>query len=158
MNDETLRITRRHLPHWTLEGSTYFVTFRTRKGKLTVEEQEVTLRHLRDRDGDYYALIAATVMPDHVHLLLTPKSGWSLSRIMKGIKGVSARKINLMRSKTGKVWQVESYDRIVRDQSALIETLEYMLNNPLKQGLTEAPWNYHGWYCGIEDFSEADRA
>jgi REP element-mobilizing transposase RayT len=92
-------------------------------------------------------------MPDHAHLLLTPKTGWSLSRIMNGIKGVSARKINLLRRKKGRVWQVESYDRIVRSPSELIRILEYMLNNPLKKGLTDDPWKYHGWYCNLENIS-----
>jgi putative transposase len=153
MKNESLCITRRHLPHWTMEGSTYFVTFHTKRGTLTVEEQKVTLRHIRERDGVCYSLTAAIVMPDHVHLLLKPKSGWSLSRILKGIKGVSARKINLARCKRGRIWQVESYDRIVRGQSELVRILEYMLNNPLKQGLTDDPGKYHGWYCNLENIS-----
>ena len=95
-------------------------------------------------------------MPDHAHLLLTPREVYSLSRIMKGIKGASARQVNLRRTDTnvhstkrgtsGSIWQDESFDRIVRDQSELNEKLSYMLNNPVKRGLTESPWDYHGWY------------
>jgi len=33
----------------------------------------------------------------------------------------------------------ESWDRIVRDQTELNEKLSYMLNNPVKKGLTEDP-------------------
>jgi REP element-mobilizing transposase RayT len=136
-----------------MEGSTYFITFRTKQGMLTVQEQKVMLRHIRMRDADCYALIAATVMPDHVHLLLTPRNGWRLSRIMKGIKGGSARVINLGRRSRGPVWQVESYDRIVRGHSEMAQILEYMLNNPLKLGLADDPWMYHGWYCNLENAS-----
>ncbi len=155
-DNEELKITRRHLPHWTLKGATYFVTFRTVRGELSVEEQKLVLEHIIEGNEKFYTLIAAVVMPDHAHLLLTPKEEYSLSRIMKGIKGASARQVNLRRKDTnvrstkrgtsGSIWQDESFDRIVRDQNELNEKLSYMLNNPVKRGLTESPWDYQGWY------------
>jgi len=155
-DNEELKITRRHLPHWTLKGATYFVTFRTVRGELSVEEQKLVLEHIIEGNEKFYTLIAAVVMPDHAHLLLTPREEYSLSRIMKGIKGASARQVNLRRTDTnvhsakrgtsGSIWQDESFDRIIRDQSELNEKLSYMLNNPVKRGLTESPWDYHGWY------------
>lgn len=121
---------------------------------LTQQEQNLMLEHVLQFDGTCYELIAAMVMPDHVHLLLTPMHGWTLSRITKGIKGVSARKINLLRGDRGQVWQRESYDRIVRSPLELKRKLEYMLNNPLKKGLTDDTSTYHGWYCNYEKMSE----
>lgn len=153
-NDNTrgeLEITRRHLPHWTLNGAMYFVTFRIRTDKnicptLSVEEQELVLKHVINGNEKFYTLIAAIVMPDHVHLLLTPTGGYTISRIMKGIKGTSARELNLKRGTSGSIWQDESFDRIIRDQNELDEKLNYMMNNPAKRGLTDNPWYYHGWY------------
>jgi putative transposase len=144
--DDNLQITRRHLPHWTMRGATYFVTFRMRVGRLADEEQQAVLEHIRKGDGEFYDLRAAVVMPDHVHLLLTPKEHYSLSRIMKGIKGGSARRINAMRHQSGQLWQHESYDRIVRDEDGLREKVEYLFNNPLKAGLTDDPLAYPGSY------------
>jgi REP element-mobilizing transposase RayT len=144
--EESFHVTRRHLPHWTTRGATYFVTFRTRKGILDGDEQEAVLKHVKEADGKFYDLRAAVVMPDHVHLLLTPEGEYSLSRIMKGIKGGSARTINTMRHQSGQVWQHESYDRIVRDENELLEKVEYMFNNPLKAGLTDDPLDYPGSY------------
>jgi REP element-mobilizing transposase RayT len=118
---------------------------------LSVDEQKITLEQLRQGHGKYYDLIAAVVMPDHVHVLLTPNDGHVLSRIMKGIKGVSARQVNRLRRSAGQVWQHESYDRIVRDERELHEKINYMLNNSVKQGLTDDPWEYHGWYCKTND-------
>ncbi len=163
IDGDELQISRRHLPHWTLKGATYFITFRTKKADLSVEEQKLVLKHIIDGGEKFYFLIATVVMPDHVHLLLTPRGEYNLSRIMKGIKGLSARKINLKRKETdrngetdrnvcsagigiGTVWQEESFDRIVRDQDELNEKITYMMNNPVKNGLTNDPWDYHGWY------------
>jgi putative transposase len=101
---------------------------------------------IKEGDEKYYYLYAVIIMPDHVHLILTPKEDYSLSRIMKGIKGKSARRINENRNEKGSVWQDESFDRILRNEEELFEKLHYMLNNPFKAGLTDDPWNYHGWY------------
>jgi REP element-mobilizing transposase RayT len=147
MREPQLRIKRRNLPHWTLEGSIYFVTFRTNSGTLSVNERKLTIEHLRFGDGRFYRLAAAVVMPDRVHVLLRPLPSYDLSRIMKGIKGVSARKINEARHTKGTVWQDESWDRIVRDAVESEEKLCYMANNPIKAGLVTAIELYDAWYC-----------
>ena len=146
MDTEELHRTKRHLPHWTLKGSTYFVTFRAKQAELTIGEQRLVLEQIKEGNHRYYDLIAAVVMPDHVHIVLTPKAEYSLSNIMKGIKGVSAHKINVKRKTSGSIWQDESFDRIIRDEDELNEKIAYMFHNPLKKGLTEDPWSYHGWY------------
>lgn len=149
--DEDLHVTRRHLPHWTLKGATYFITFRTKRGTLSLEEQKLALDHFIEGHGKYYSLIAAIVMPDHVHLLLRPEDQFNLSRVMKGIKGVSARKINALRHRRQHIWQIESYDRIVRDQVELLRFFNYILYNPVKKGLADDPWHYHGWTCNLDE-------
>ncbi|MGA9365648.1 MAG: transposase [Bacteroidota bacterium] len=150
MEEKELHITRRHLPHWRIEGATYFITFRTRELLLTPREQEVVLDRIKESHKVYYSLAAAVVMPDHVHMILTPNAGCELERIMKGIKGPSARKINILRGTTGSVWQDESFDRIIRDQDEFEEKLRYMFSNAMKNGLTDDPWNYYGWFCAEE--------
>ena len=145
-----IEITTRHLPHWFMEGAVYFITFRTITSKLSVEEQTLILKHITDGDRKYYNLVAIVVMPDHVHLILQPLSKYNLSRIMKGIKGVTAILINKNRKSKGSIWQAESFDRIIRNQEELSEKLNYMINNPVKKGLGDDPMNYHGWYINID--------
>ncbi|HXE75972.1 MAG TPA: transposase [Candidatus Xenobia bacterium] len=141
-----LQITRRHLPHWTMEGATYFVTIRFRTTPLSKAEIRLVLESILSGDGKFFELDAAVVLPDHVHLLLVPQIGYSLSRIMKGLKGATARRLNQLRRRQGTVWQDESFDRIVRDQKEFNEKVHYMCLNPVKAGLTDDPDNYEGWY------------
>jgi REP element-mobilizing transposase RayT len=141
-----LKITRRHLPHWSLNGSIYFVTFRSKVPPFEENERKIILDHIKAGDGKFYSCYAAVVMPDHVHLLIQPFDSYTLSRVMSGIKGVSAYKINRHRRAKGTVWQHESYDRIVRDAQEFDEKLNYMYNNPLKTGLTDDPSTYVGWF------------
>ena len=148
--ERELKTTQRRLPHWTRDGSTYFVTFRVLDGELQAADRKVVLDHVRHGAGRFYGLAAAVVMPDHVHLLLQPRKAFELSRVMKGLKGVSARLVNDRRGSHGTVWQDESWDRIVRDQAEFDEKLEYMLNNPVKKGLVADPWTYDAWYYNAE--------
>jgi REP element-mobilizing transposase RayT len=145
-NDRKLLVTRRRLPHWFLKGSTYFITFKVESDSLSLEERTLVLDHIKSGDGKHYLLHAAVILSDHVHLLIQPNEGMKLSAIMKGLKGVTARKINLMRRARGSVWQDESYDRIVRHYDEFMEKLNYMLMNPVKAGLTDDPWRYKAWY------------
>ena len=145
-----LTITRRNLPHWKLEGSVYFVTFRLLRGKLTEPERAVVLEHLRSGDPQFYTLCAAVVMPDYVHLLIKPNPGFDLSRVMKGIKGVSARKLNEHRGTRGPIWQDESHDRIMRNEREFLQKLEYMANNPAAVGLITGDQVWDGWYLNAD--------
>ena len=95
-------------------------------------------------------LASFVVMPDHVHLLIKPLPPYELSRIMKGIKGVFARKVNLHRNSKGKIWQDESWDRIVRDEDEFHEKLTYIANNPVKNELVKQIEDYPFWYYNAE--------
>ena len=70
-----LVVTRRNLPHWELGGSTYFLTYRCIED-VTLNEvaRSIVLDNWRYWHGKRYLLHAAVVMPDHVHILTTPKS------------------------------------------------------------------------------------
>ncbi|MFK7788260.1 MAG: transposase [Phycisphaeraceae bacterium] len=135
MAEPKLTRTRRNLPHWDLPGSTYFITFRIQHGEMIPTERAQVLSHLLTGDKKFYRLIAAIVMPDHVHVILRPKEGYSLSRIMQGIKGVSAKLVNQSRNSSGTFWQDEYHDRIMRSESEVIEKARYLLYNPLRTGL-----------------------
>jgi REP element-mobilizing transposase RayT len=152
-----LKITRRHLPHWDLSGSWYFITFRLREGTLCAEERQLVLEHVRSGDKRFYSLLAATIMPDHVHVILQPKLNIPLSRIMKGIKGPSARMINQHGGKHGPLWQEESWDRIVRNEKDLHEKLNYLLNNAAKKEMVEDPWRYQTWFYNENALAAPDR-
>ena len=50
-------------------------------------------------DGERYRLSAWVIMPNHVHLMLIPGVGWSLSRIMKDMKSFTSREANKVLSR-----------------------------------------------------------
>lgn len=63
----------------------------------------------------YYVLHAFVVMPNHVHLLLTSRV--AVPKLLRSIKGFTARKANQILGSTGKpFWQDESYDHVVQNR------------------------------------------
>ena len=89
-------------------------------------------------------LDAWVIMPNHVHLLLRPNRGISLSTIMKSIKSVSAHKINKLLGRSGPVWQPDYFDRYIRDEKHHAKAIRYIEKNPVKAGLCSEPseWKF----------------
>jgi putative transposase len=135
---------KRNLPHIERGGSTYFVTFRTRNLELSPEARRLVLDACRYFEDQRYCLWAATVMPDHVHLLLTPlkkseQKWYSLSTILHSLKSFTAKKINVLLNRKGPLWVEESFDRIMRSEEEFLESWHYIRNNAAKKGLCEFP-------------------
>ena len=152
----TLAIKKRNLPHWQLGGSTYFLTFHLNSSvrpNLSMGERAVLKQAVLHWHQVKWRVHVLTVMPDHAHVLASPllsgpNEWYSLSGIMHSVKRHSARQINLVRGRQGKLWQAETYDRIVRDEAEFDEKSRYILENALRRGLVEDPWEYDGFWCG----------
>jgi putative transposase len=89
----------------------------------------------------HYRLGSFVVMANHVHVLLLPEI--SPSRLLKSLKGHTAREANRLLGRTGEpFWQRESYDHLVRDSGEFSRIAAYIENNPLKAGLVESAQDY----------------
>jgi len=91
-------------------------------------------------NGHSYDLHNWAIMPNHVHILLTPHV--PLVGILRRWKGSTARAINLGLGRTGSLWQEESFDRQVRDGAAFERVARYIENNPVSAGLVAEPGHY----------------
>ena len=92
---------------------------------------------LRHFDGQRYVLDAFVVMPNHVHMLVQPTAGHTLSDILHSWKSFTAKEINKRLGRQGMLWQDENHDRIVRDFSALVGYRAYIARNPEEAKLRE---------------------
>ena len=100
-------------------------------------------------------LHAAVVMPDHVHLLLSPlrdEVGWPfpLVGIMQSLKSVTAHRINKLLRRSGPVWEEESFDHVLRSDESLREKIEYIRENPVRAGLVREVEEYRWLWVGPE--------
>jgi putative transposase len=145
---------RRMLPHYQKAGRIVYITFcKTNRIPFDPEARDAILNHCLHDNSKRYDLHAAVVMPDHVHLLLSPlpdEKGWpySLPTILKLLKGTSARTLNSLSNSCGPVWQEESFDHILRSQESFEEKLEYIRQNPVRRRLVTRPEDYNWLWVG----------
>jgi primosomal protein N' (replication factor Y) len=134
---------KRNLPHFEIPGFTYHVTWHTQNNLvLSPEARAVTLEACHFWHGNKLRCYGACVMPDHVHLLLQPlpvqhgqEGVHSLTEILHSIKSFTSHEVNKVMKRSGPVWQDESFDRLIRSESDLHKTWDYIWNNPRQLGL-----------------------
>jgi putative DNA methylase len=84
-----------------------------------------------------YSLYAWVIMPNHVHIVIEPKT--ALRDIMRWLKGRTARAANRILERTGMpFWQAESYDHWIRSSKELSEIMAYVESNPARAQLAES--------------------
>ena len=146
---------RRNLPHLQRDHKPHFITFVTKdRAVLPDWARDICLECCKHDHQVRYTLRVAVVMPEHVHLILTPQvdtarqSVVSLAEIMKAIKGTSSHAINRRLGVRGSVWQEESFDHVLRSSESVDAKVDYILNNPVRRGLVSDWREYHWlWYA-----------
>jgi REP element-mobilizing transposase RayT len=155
---------RRRLPHWQKADATLFITFCTGGRRvLSAQARDLVLEHCLRESGllgnvarapspanswqPRIHLYAAVIMPDHVHLVLSPlrdKNGWPfpLVKILQCLKSSTAHRINRLLKTSGPVWEEESFDHVLRSDESLKEKCEYVRQNPVRAGLVREPEKY----------------
>lgn len=85
-------------------------------------------------------------MPDHVHFICLPltdeRGSISIPEITRTVKSESAHRINAALRRSGRVWQDESFDHVLRGDESLRKRVQYILENPLRAGLVVPPEEY----------------
>ncbi len=129
-------------------SGTYFVTATTfqRRRFFIVESYArlflKTLYHYR-RQGRFQ-LHAFVLMPDHVHLLITPAADVTLERAMQLIKGGYSHAVGQEISRR-EIWQKGFTDHRIRDAADYEGYRVYIHHNPVEGKLVRDPVEYR--YC-----------
>jgi len=109
----------------------------------------ICARILACRDEGAFLLHEFILMPDHLHLLLTPSYTVSLEKAMQLIKGGSSHQIHKQRGGKLQIWQPGFHEWTVRDEDEFRRKLEYIRQNPVAAKLVARPQDWHfGSACG----------
>jgi len=148
------------------DGYSYFLTIVTHKRKpLLVDNIDLLRYAFRLSKKKYnYQIDGIVILPDHLHMIITPKISTDYSKIISHIKRsfvyglvgrsvlsptnkiVENRKVDLTSSKYNRkhsgIWQERFYEHTIRDEKDWLEKMEYIQYNPLKHGLVD---NINDW-------------
>jgi len=105
----------------------------------TIIENSVRFFH-----GERYELDSWVVMPNHVHVLFTPKDH-PMSQIIESWKKFTAHEVNRRTERNGKLWFNDYWDTYMRDERHVLRTRRYIEANPVKAFLVREakdwPWS-----------------
>lgn len=119
-------------------------------------------------DNKRYDLIAYVVMPNHVHLLAKTYDEFLLSSIVHSWKSYTAHEIKKLLGSRGSgetpelpeysengIWQIEYWDRFIRDEKHYCQAINYIHDNPVKAGLCNNPeaWPWSSYHSGSSGVS-----
>ncbi|HWB12944.1 MAG TPA: hypothetical protein VG826_27210 [Pirellulales bacterium] len=91
---------------------------------------------LRHFDGERYDLGDFVVMPNHVHLLCCLRGATEIQPQCESWKKFSAGKVNRLLGRSGRFWQEESFDHLIRSPEQFEHLRRYVASNPVKAGLS----------------------
>lgn len=121
---------------------TYFVTVNcaSKRSLFQVEANAALMFSVLQSYREEYKLHAFVIMPDHLHLLLTPSS--TLEKSMQLIKGGFSHRYHKELGGLRDVWQRRYTDHRCRDREDFETHKRYIEMNPVRGGLCSSPEEY----------------
>jgi putative transposase len=89
----------------------------------------------RYRDQGKFALHAFAIMPDHLHVLITPAIDQSTAGCVQLIKGGFSFAVRALYS--GEVWHSGYHEHRIRDAADFEAQKQYIANNPVRKMYTD---------------------
>jgi len=124
----------------------YFVTSGTQDWRPLFRDKricQILVKNLRFyRDRMKFLLHGYVVMPDHVHLLVTPRQPPTISDIMRNLKSFTGKEVREALGVRGPIWRRRFYDRVIRTEEQFRVALGYIHLNPVRAGLVQSARDY----------------
>ncbi len=146
------------------DDHSYFLTVVTEKRKPILINNITLLRKsfaLSNQRYDY-TINAIVILPDHFHMIITPKYANEYPKIITHIKrsfvyGMETSlkqkcKLDISNAQYKRnisgIWQKRFYEHTIRNEKDMALHMEYILNNPLKHGYIDNDdvWEYSSFY------------
>ncbi|CAM2068248.1 Y1-Tnp domain-containing protein [Sulfidibacter corallicola] len=124
------------------------------------EVADMVAESLHYRDEKVFTLDCFCIMPNHVHMVITPlKKGsptghatstlqqTTIPGIMHSLKSYTGLQANKILDRSGPFWEMESFDHWLRTPEHWRHAVRYILENPVHAKLVAKPEDYPWNYC-----------
>jgi len=112
------------------------------------------LETLQSYRGRAYLLHEYVLMPEHIHILITPSV--SLERAVQFVKGGFSYRVKKELQSSMEIWQTGFSDHRIRDAEDYRIHIKYICRNPVGRKLVESAADYP--YCSAFPGSQKDEA
>jgi len=141
-----------------IKNHSYYLTVVTHgRNPILIKNIELLRESFADSKRRYsYKIDAIVVLPDHIHMIITPKISTDYPKIIRAIKyhfskHCSVEEYDFMeqsysRNRRGykPIWQKRFYEHTIRDEHDWNKCLNYIYGNPVKHGYVKniKDWKY----------------
>jgi putative transposase len=103
------------------------------------------------------AVHAYVLMPNHVHLLVSPRQADSLPRTLQALGARYVRHINRRRARTGTLWEGRYRCCAIETERYFLACSRYIELNPVRAGLAATPgaFRWSSYRCNGEGAADA---
>jgi putative transposase len=147
--DERMHKHLRRLERVWIDWPIYFITTCTFKRHPLLASREVAeilvdeWQHSHNRHG--WAIGRYVIMPNHVHFFCSAELGVkTLPIFMQAWKQWTSKRMARELKLSGKIWQEEFFDHVLRTSESYSQKWEYVRENPVRAALVnnsdEWPW------------------
>lgn len=102
------------------------------------------------------SLHAYVIMPNHLHLLITPKDKAQLAVFMQSMANRYVRYFNAQHRRTGTIWEGRFKSCLVESEHYLLALYKYIEMNPIKAGMVKELADYEWSSYGHNALGRAD--
>ena len=146
------------LPRLTLAGYPHHVIQRgnNRQPIFTAPDDYRYLLALLQENAKKFDvdLHAYVLMPNHFHLLATPKTATGLPQMMQATGRSYVRYFNDSQGRSGTLWEGRYRSTVIQAERHLLGCMAYIDLNPVRAGLVPEArdylWSSHGHYVGLQ--------
>jgi putative transposase len=126
--------------------NTYFITTSTSGGHALFQSARVAELFLTTlfsyRDRGMFRIHEFVLMPNHLHILLTPAPDITIERAVQFIKGGFSYRAGKELGMSREMWQRGYVDHRIRNAEGYSQHREYIRSNPVRAHLASAPEEY----------------
>ena len=144
------------MPFAAPDSNTFFITSVTYGRRNLLQSERMAALFMdclaKNCQQHRFLLHEFVVMPDHVHLLITPASRVTLQKAVQFIKGGFSYHASKELHFHFEIWQPGYTNHAIRDRRDYEQHRSYILLNPVEAGLCESPeqFPYSSAYPGMD--------
>ena len=138
-----------------LTGHSYYFTIVTHQREaILINNIKILRESFQESMHHYhYSIDSIVILPDHIHMIMTPKYVNEYPKIIHAIKYNFSKRYqhneivqssSRYKRQMKPIWQKRYYEHTIRDEKDYLRCIEYIRNNPIKHQYIEnrEVWKY----------------
>jgi len=144
-------------PRIVFDGIPHHITQRGNRREdvfFTEKDRQVYLLWLKEYCNKHQIkILAYCLMTNHVHLILLPEKGESISKALKPLHMRYAQRVNKIKNWSGHIWQGRFFSSPL-DEKYLMSAVAYVESNPVRAAMVDQaedyPWSSAASHCDLQ--------